>query len=95
MYIKKHNFIDIHKKWGEAMKDALLDYIFDNCDAAYISDLRQKMIFQEYADMILEIEDTKFSVEEWNYVYRYLTGANGVFSAVAEVKEALQSWMQA
>ena len=45
------------------MKDALLDYIFDNCDAAYISDLRQKMIFQEYADMILEIEDTKFSVE--------------------------------
>ena len=37
------------------MKDALLDYIFDNCDAAYISDLRQKMIFQEYADMILEI----------------------------------------
>ena len=34
------------------MKDALLDYIFDNCDAAYISDLRQKMIFQEYADMI-------------------------------------------
>ena len=31
------------------MKDALLDYIFDNCDAAYISDLRQKMIFQEYA----------------------------------------------
>ena len=80
---------------GEAMKDALLDYIFDNCDAAYISDLRQKMIFQEYADMILEIEDTKFSVEEWNYVYRYLTGANAVFSAVAEVKEALRSWMQA
>ena len=77
------------------MKDALLDYIFDNCDAAYISDLRQKMIFQEYADMILEIEDTKFSVEEWNYVYRYLTGANAVFSAVAEVKEALRSWMQA
>ena len=76
------------------MKDALLDYIFDNCDAAYISDLRQKMIFQEYADMILEIEDTKFSVEEWNYVYRYLTGANAVFSAVAEVKEALRSWMQ-
>ena len=90
-----YNFIDIHKKWGEAMKDALLDYIFDNCDAAYISDLRQKMIFQEYADMILEIEDTKFSVEEWNYVYRYLTGANAVFSAVAEVKEALRSWMQA
>ena len=44
-YFIKYNFIDIHKKWGEAMKDALLDYIFDNCDAAYISDLRQKMIF--------------------------------------------------
>lgn len=77
------------------MKDALLDYIFENCDAAYISDLRQRMIFQEYADMILGIEDSKFTAEEWNYVYQYLTGANAVFSTVAEVKKALQSWMQA
>lgn len=70
------------------MKDALLDYIFDNCDAAYISDLRQKMIFQEYADMILEIEDTKFSVEEWNYVYRdgldTLVGTGGTYLSGGE-----------
>ena len=77
------------------MKDALLDYIFENSDIAYISDLRQKLIFQEYADIIFRIDDHQFSVQEWNYVYRYLTGANAVFSAVAEVKEALRSWMQA
>lgn len=74
------------------MKDALLDYIFENSDVAYISDLRQKTVFREYADMILGIEDQQFSAEEWNYVYRYLTGEDIVFSTVAEVKKALKTW---
>lgn len=74
------------------MKDALLDYIFENSDVAYISDLRQKTVFREYADMILGIEDKQFSAEEWNYVYQYLTGEDIVFSTVAEVKKALQTW---
>lgn len=74
------------------MKDALLDYIFENSDVAYISDLRQKTVLREYADMILGIEDQQFSAEEWNYVYQYLTGEDIVFSTVAEVKKALQTW---
>lgn len=74
------------------MKDALLDYIFENSDVAYISDLRQKTVFREYADMILGIEDQQFSAEEWNYVYQYLTGEDIVFSTVAEVKKALKTW---
>lgn len=74
------------------MKDALLDYIFENSDVAYISDLRQKTVFREYADMILGIEDQQFSAEEWNYVYQYLTGEDIVFSTVDEVKKALKTW---
>ena len=76
------------------MKDALLDYIFENSDIAYISDLRQKLIFQEYADIIFRIDDHQFSVQEWNYVYQYLTGEDIEFSAVSDVKKALQKWQR-
>lgn len=54
----------MHRGWDEVAKDTLLNHILDNRDAAYIPDLWQGMISQEYTDMTLGIEDAKFFVEE-------------------------------
>lgn len=71
------------------MKIELLDYLADRL-GVFISDLR--FVFTLFAlSLLLEIENYRFPVEEWNRALTYLTGRPCAFSDVPEAKKYTQS----
>lgn len=71
------------------MKIDLLDYLAERL-GVFISDLRLGFT-QPALFVLLEIENRRFPVEEWNRALTYLTGRPCAFSYVIEAKKFAQS----
>lgn len=75
------------------MKKNLLEHIFDNTTEACMSDLKSPKILKRYVSYIMEIDTQEFTVEDWRYVYMYLTGKH-VNGTIEEIKQLLEEWVK-
>lgn len=74
------------------MRYTLLDYLFEKSNENCLSDLKTKPILRRHLPWILSLENDAFQIEEWSYVYQYITQDIKVFSSVEEAKQVLSQW---
>ncbi len=55
-------------------------------DAAYISDLQEKVSISDMANFLNSVEESKYSIQSWNEVFYYIFGKNHGFSDINEIK---------
>lgn len=68
---------------------SLLDDIYDRSNLIYLSDLKVPIKLLLNMDIIQDIADDRYSVEEWEYVYQYITEKKQKHKAVKEIKNDL------
>lgn len=72
--------------------DELLEYIQTHCELNYISDLRNPFYLQECLSFLHEIDKASFSLEQWRYLYEYITGQNCGDTAIDTIRKKIDSW---
>lgn len=75
------------------MKTELLEYIFEHTSEDCMSDLKDSKNLKPYISYIMKIDDEMYTVEDWKYVYMYLTGKH-VEGSVDYIKRLLQEWVK-
>lgn len=75
------------------MKKHLLEFIFDHTKEVCISDLKNPKILKSYIPDIIQIEDKGYTIEDWKYVYTYLTGKK-IDGSIDDIKKSLEKWVK-
>ena len=75
------------------MKHELIEYIYKQLDYECLSELRNSDVLRKNMQMIFCIPEEMFTLDDWKYLYRYITGENNDFKTIDDVKNALRNWM--
>lgn len=68
---------------------SLLDDIYDMSNLIYLSDLKQPIKLLMVMDIIRDIPDDKYCIEEWEYVYQYIIEKRKKHKTVKDIKNDL------
>ena len=74
------------------MKTKLLEHIFEHTNEACISDLKDPRNLKPYISYIMKIDEQIYTIEDWKYVYMYLTGKH-IDGNIEKIKQLLQEWV--
>ena len=74
--------------------DALLDYIYTHCSLDYLSDIRYPQYLYECLPCIREIAIDDFSLQQWQYLYEYITGDVSTDTEIIAIQKRISSWCQ-
>lgn len=75
------------------MKGDLLEYIFENSNVYYLSDLKIKSIMKNYLVFVNAIPEDEYTIEAWKETCAYLFGSEGITSPHI-AKQALIKWIE-
>lgn len=75
------------------MKTDLLETVYHHSKEDCISDLRDPNHLRKHIHFIMSISDEAFSVEQWEYMYAYITGEQ-VHGTIAEIKQLFKKWVK-
>ena len=74
------------------MEYKLMEYIYNNSRNECLSELRKPDVLRYSMNMILNISEDEFTLDDWKYTYQYITGKIIEVNTIKDVKQALKEW---
>ena len=71
----------------------LLEFVYETVQDICLSEIHQPETFKTKFIFLLDIEENKFTLDDWKYTYAYITqSTQNIGNSVSEIKEALRRW---
>lgn len=73
--------------------ETMLEYLRAACGCTFLSDLHSSLWNKSLIQALRDADAKGYSYDQWQGVYRYLTGKNAAGQTAAEIKEKLIDYL--